>query len=161
MIFPLNFIPKESYKKGGHRRWFGAERDGGRLHAACDLIAPVGAEVFAIEDGVVIEPSRSFYHGVNVIAVRHQSGLVVRYGEIKGETDGMREGSLVKEGQVMGHVGMMEKDHMLHFELYSGTASGNLMSSKTGPYQRRADLIDPTPLFDRLAAQLLGKQAKT
>jgi hypothetical protein len=40
---------------------------------------------------------------------------------------------------------------MLHFELYSGKEPGALTTRKNKPYQRRADLLDPTALLDRLA----------
>ena len=47
MPFPLPFIPQLSYTTGGRR--FGADRSGGRKHAGCDLIAPLGTPVFAVE----------------------------------------------------------------------------------------------------------------
>ena len=43
--FPLARRPAATYKKDAthHRRYFGADRDGGkRRHAGCDLLAPVG-----------------------------------------------------------------------------------------------------------------------
>ena len=51
-IFPLHVRPKESYKEPP--RSFGSSRDhGARKHAGCDLYAPAGTEVLAVEDGTV------------------------------------------------------------------------------------------------------------
>jgi murein DD-endopeptidase MepM/ murein hydrolase activator NlpD len=51
--FPLPFRPKEDYHTGGRK--FGAGREGGgRKHATCDLIAPKGTEIYAVEDGEVV-----------------------------------------------------------------------------------------------------------
>lgn len=36
---------------------------------------------------------------------------------------------------------------MLHFEMYKGTLNGELTTG-TGPYRRRSDLMDPTPFLD-------------
>jgi murein DD-endopeptidase MepM/ murein hydrolase activator NlpD len=101
---------------------FGSERSGGRrLHAACDLIAPKGTPIRAIEDGVVIEGPKPFYSGTYSLVVRHQSG-VVRYGEIDSSVpDEVRPGAAVKAGQVIAKVGQLESgSSMLHFELYAG-----------------------------------------
>jgi murein DD-endopeptidase MepM/ murein hydrolase activator NlpD len=148
--FPLPFIPKYSYHTGG--RFFGAPRTRGRRHAACDLIAPLGTEVYAIDAGVVIIPSTPFYRNTNAMAIRHKNGKVVRYCEILAkDTLMLPEGATVSAGQLIAHVGKMYVDSMLHFELYSGTATGPLTVRSNQPYQRRADLTDPTPLLDRLA----------
>ena len=49
-------------------------------------------------------------------------------------------------GQVIAAVGQMHtvKQSMLHFELYSGAAGGQLTDRDQPPYLRRADLMDPT-----------------
>jgi murein DD-endopeptidase MepM/ murein hydrolase activator NlpD len=150
MRFPISFIPKLSYKTGG--RVFGAPRGNGRRHAACDLIAPLGTEVHAIADGVVEVESRDFYHSTNYISIRHRDGCVVRYCEILANDHILlKKGDMVREGQVIAHVGKMHVDSMLHFELYAGTETGPLTQRDNKPYQRRKDLRDPTSLLDRLA----------
>ena len=150
MRFPLSFIPKLSYKTGG--RVFGAPRGGGRRHAACDLIAPLGTEVFAIADGIVEVASKDFYRGTNYISIRHKDGCVVRYCEVlAGDHIKLHKGDVVREGQVIAHVGKMHVDSMPHFELYAGTETGELTQRSNPPYQRRKDLRNPTALLDRLA----------
>jgi murein DD-endopeptidase MepM/ murein hydrolase activator NlpD len=146
--FPLPFIPKLDYKTAGRK--FGAGREGGgRKHAACDLIAPKGTEIYAVEDGEVVRGPYDFYHGTDAIEFKLTgSGRIVRYCEIKGVAKGVGVGSKLKEGDVIAYVGKMYKDSMLHFELYEGTATGRLSDKSNKPYNRRKDLIDPTDYLD-------------
>lgn len=52
-VLPLHLRPKESYKEPP--RSLGSPRAKGvRKHAGCDLYAPAGTEVLAVEDGTVI-----------------------------------------------------------------------------------------------------------
>jgi murein DD-endopeptidase MepM/ murein hydrolase activator NlpD len=155
MPFPLPFIPVQSYKSGGRR--FGADREHGRRkHAGCDLIAPLGTPIFAVDDGVVMEAAeREFYRGTFAVAVQH-NGYVVRYCEVKGVAQGIRRGSFVRAGTVVAFVGRMFLSSMLHFELYRGpNKGGRLTDRRNKPFQRRADLIDPTPFLNKLALHVL------
>jgi murein DD-endopeptidase MepM/ murein hydrolase activator NlpD len=151
--FPLSFIPTLSYKTSGRR--FGANRDSGhRKHAACDLIAPKGTEIYAVENGRVTYGPYLFYRGTYAIEFKLDSGKVVRYCEIERVAAGVAVGSTLAEGSLIAYVGKMYVDSMLHFELYEGTGSGPLTVRSNPPYQRRADLIDPTSYLDGCA--LLG-----
>lgn len=154
MSFPLAQVPKLDYHPSKqHRRWFGAGRDG-RLHAACDLIAPQGTPIYAIADGVVTRGKKDFFHGTYSIEVTHERGLIARYCEIADVAAGIVKGSQVKQGQAIAYVGKMHVDSMLHFELYAGTAAGNLSRGNSPPYNRRSDLIDPTPYLDQAIKKL-------
>jgi murein DD-endopeptidase MepM/ murein hydrolase activator NlpD len=146
--FPLPFRPKEDYHKGGLK--FGAQRDsGGRKHAACDLIAPKGTEIYAVEDGEVVRGPYDFYHGTNALEFKiTASGRIVRYCEIKSAASGVKVGSKLKEGDLIAYVGKMYVDSMLHFELYDGSETGDLTNRANKPFQRRKDLIDPTEYLD-------------
>jgi hypothetical protein len=42
----------------------------------------------------------------------------------------------------------MERDAMLHFEMYGNTVAGPLTQRSNRPYERRADLVDPTNFLD-------------
>jgi len=161
--FPLNFIPSQSYTSGAAR--FGANRSGGRLHAAVDLISPKGKPVYAVADGVVLS-YRYFYSGTYSVVVDHND-FIVRYGEIKNLANGITLGSSVKKGEVIAYVGLLNSgSSMLHFEMYSGVCkdvNGNTIkiieSDKRGDgltdrtndpsnpfrqYERRCDLLNPT-----------------
>jgi murein DD-endopeptidase MepM/ murein hydrolase activator NlpD len=158
--FPLPFRPKENYHTGGRK--FGANRDGGRKHAACDLIAPKGTQICAVEDGDVVGFHKDFYHGTDALEFKLKpSGRIVRYCEIKGLAPGVHVGSGLKEGDPIAFVGKMHSSSMLHFELYEGTATGNLTDRSNKPFQRRKDLIDPTEYLDNCTLRnvLAAKQA--
>lgn len=148
MLFPLKFRPKESYKEGMRR--FGANRDHGRRkHAGCDLYAPIGTPVFAVADGTVIA-AYPFYLGSWAIEVDHGT-FVVRYGEVKPKVAaGIKAGAKVTARQLLGEVGLLKglKMSMIHFEMFSGAAKGSLTVKGNPPYQRRSDLMDPTPFLD-------------
>jgi hypothetical protein len=153
-IFPLRARPTLSYKSGG--REFRANRSGGtRKHAACDLIAPKGTEILAMEDGQVIQGPYFFYEGTYALEIKHISGMVVRYGEISQTVPaGITAGARVSQGQVIARVGQLTSgSSMLHLEIYQGTKTGPLTQSGN-EFKRRSDLVDPTPFLD--AAPLIG-----
>ncbi|NEP90784.1 MAG: M23 family metallopeptidase [Okeania sp. SIO2C2] len=104
-IFPLRSRPTLSYKTGG--RYFGANRPSRRKHAGCDLIAPSGTEVLAMEDGEVLQ-SYPFWQGTDALEIKHQGGMIVRYCEIS-VASGMRPGIRVSKGQVIAHVKRSKK----------------------------------------------------
>lgn len=147
-LFPLPTRPHDSYHVPP--RAFRSQRDNGhRLHAGCDLYAPPGTPVLAIEDGMVTLGPYLFYDVVYAIEVSHASGMV-RYGEISHVAWGVKAGVAVKAGQIIAYVGKMKSvaQSMLHFEMYSGASHGQLTDLSCLPYLRRADLVDPTAVLD-------------
>lgn len=149
--FPLDARPPESYRDGMRR--FGAGRSGGRKHAGCDLYAPIGTPIYALEAGVVLQDLYHFYLGTYALEIRHPH-FIARYGEITSRVPGgLRKGAEVQRGQLLGFVGRLEglDMSMLHLELYAGSASGALTVRGNTPFQRRSDLIDPTPVLDGAA----------
>ncbi len=152
-VFPVARISKWGYHKGNGTRWFGAPRDDGRIHAGCDLLARPGTKVLAIDHGTV-QYRADFYLGTDQLVVKH-GNFIVRYGEVAKDkkVKGIKNGSVVKPGDVIAYVGRLK---MLHFEMYQGTETGYLTRRKNKDYkfvdpknyQRRADLIDPTPYLD-------------
>lgn len=147
MLFPLHFRPSQSYHQAP--RNFGSNRDyGTRKHAGCDLYAPVGTPILAVEDGTVLDV-KAFYDGTWYVSVDHDD-FVVRYGEVSPNIPkGIRSGVPVRRGQIIAHVGFLVslKMSMLHFEMYDGSEVGPLTTSSK-PYRRRKDLIDPTTYLD-------------
>src|ERR1035441_10781748 len=106
MTFPLRKRPAASYHE--RPRAFGSPRaNGARKHAGCDLYAPAGTEVLAVEDGTVLRGPYLFYDVVYALEVQHPSGIV-RYGEIARAAEGIVPGITVKAGQVIGYVGKMK-----------------------------------------------------
>jgi murein DD-endopeptidase MepM/ murein hydrolase activator NlpD len=147
MLFPLNARPSLAYNTGGRR--YGANRSNGtRKHAGCDLIAPIGTPIRAVEDGTV-QAFYFFYHDTYALEVDHGE-FTVRYGEVTRRLPaGIRVGARVMRGQHIANVGRLSGgSHMLHFEMYDNSASGPLTVRRNPPFQRRSDLIDPTPYLD-------------
>jgi hypothetical protein len=135
------------------------------MHAACDLIAPAGTAVLAVEDGTIVSGVVAFWTSgkdtpkpitVFEVRVRHADYLV-RYGEI-GATlaGGLKNGDAVSEGQQIASVGAQVGSTMLHFEMYANTSTGELTQRDNKHYlyvpdknyQRRNDLINPTAFLD-------------
>lgn len=143
--FPTVSEPTHSYTSGMRR--FGAGRSKGkRKHAACDLYRYLNEPIRSVAPGKVIRNLYAFYQGTYALEVRHDGGFVVRYGELTSKTY-VRGGNTIKMGQRIGNIGVVNSGccrPMLHFELYKGTARGAL-STGSGSYRRRSDLMDPTP----------------
>lgn len=157
MSFPLSFVPKENYKS--KYLGFMAKRPamGPRiLHGACDLLAPIGSVVYAVDHGVVVAGPYEFYLGVKAIEIKHPL-FTVRYGEIKANTL-VKVGDTVERGQPIAYVGKVGRGSMLHFEMYSGAAKGPLTIKPKPPFNRRSDLMDPAPFLDIWAGNLPSKQ---
>lgn len=146
--FPLKTRSPSSYKTGMRR--FGSNRKGGRAHGGCDLYAPVGTPVYAMDDGEVIQDLYAFYLGTYALEIKHTQ-FVARYGELRGAAPNIKKGAKIKKGQLIGYIGELKglNMSMLHLELYSGKATGALTVRGSKPYQRRADLIDPTAILDK------------
>lgn len=141
-------IKKVTHDFTSGMRKFGARRGGGtRTHAACDLYRLKDEPAISIAPGKVRRDLYFFYQGTYAIEITHDGGTVVRYGELTGKkADGIRQGGDVAMGQRVGYIGVVNSNcclPMLHFEMYKGTAKGEL-STKGNKYQRRSDLMDPT-----------------
>lgn len=146
--FPLKNKPSQSYCSGG--RQFGAQRDNGdRKHAGCDLIAAADTPIFAMAEGVVISNPHEFYQGTYVLEIKHENGMIVRYGEISPNYPSeIKEGVRVLRGQKIAYVGQLPSGKsMLHLEMYKGTMNGDFRR-EDDPYKRRKDLTDPTSYLD-------------
>lgn len=156
MLFPLPVRSTQTYHTGGRR--FRSSR-GSRLHAGCDLFAPVGTEVRAMADGKVLN-SYAFYWKTDAIEVQH-GDFIVRYGEVAPmsfEEHKALKGKAVTRGEVIGKVGQLIKpngvhhpDSMLHLEMYSSNQSPKEapLTTNAAPFRRRADLVDPTATIDK------------
>lgn len=160
-FFPLKSEPDSSYTTGGRR--FGAGRaKGKRLHAGVDLYTGLYKQVVAIAPGRVLYSPRHFYMDTYQVAVVHPGGFVARYGEIsryaRHQVRGIEKNARISTGQLLGYVGQTRNkagrkvgpQPMLHLELYKGTIKGaELTQPGRRPYQRRADLVNPTKYVQR------------
>jgi len=172
-VFPINLnrpgLTLSHFTSSSSSASFGAGRDGGRIHAGCDLYwtnddgydyrsgyhsLNDNLAIYAVADGTIIDYS-PFYMGTNELVVDHGE-FVIRYGEVDdgGLPNGLGVGSDVSAGQKIAEMGDLQMSSgswsMLHFEIYSGERSGSLTNTSNGSYlhvpnanyQRRADLLD-------------------
>jgi murein DD-endopeptidase MepM/ murein hydrolase activator NlpD len=75
-----------------------------RPHYGTDYAAPIGTPVIAVGDGVVIEAQRRGGNG-NIIQIRHNNTYKTAYLHLNGFAPGIRAGTKVEQGQVIGYVG--------------------------------------------------------
>jgi len=144
-----------------HLGAFGARRKH-HCHEGVDLYAPVGAEVLAVEEGLVraILPftgpgaGSPWWHDTQCVLVEGSSG-VVNYGEL-APASGLVVGSELSRGALIGRVvQVLVKDKglpmsMLHLELY--------LAGVTEPLEWLPDDLQPPTLCD---PTLFLKQALT
>jgi murein DD-endopeptidase MepM/ murein hydrolase activator NlpD len=169
--FPIGIRPDAPWRHLANSRnaHFGAGRVGYPIHGACDLLAPANTEVYAVADGTIIRGPYEFLHihdnqtgcdsTTYAIDVAHD-GFIARYCEIaRNLAPGLAARSTVTEGQVIAFIGTQCGGTMLHFEMFQDTTRlAETLTDRSGStrylyvpqadYQRRNDLLDPTPYLD-------------
>ncbi|HEX8963278.1 MAG TPA: peptidoglycan DD-metalloendopeptidase family protein [Rhodocyclaceae bacterium] len=88
-----------------------------RAHTGIDYGAPVGTRVKATGDGVVEFIGTQGGYG-KMIILRHQNSYSTAYGHLSGFAAGLKKGSRVAQGDVIGYVGMtgLATGPHLHYE---------------------------------------------
>ncbi|MCF6445762.1 peptidoglycan DD-metalloendopeptidase family protein [Nereida sp. MMG024] len=88
-------------------------------HNGVDWAAPTGTPIQAVADGRVSRANFSGSYG-NIIYIDHPNGAHSRYAHMKAFAEGVRLGSTVKAGDVIGYVGTTGRSTgpHLHFELH-------------------------------------------
>ncbi len=102
-----------------------------RPHVGVDLVAKYGAPVRAVADGRVESAEWSGELG-RCIRVSHQGDLISIYGHLSKVGDGIKPGSYVRIGQVIGWVGTtgLSTGPHLHFALFKRGAYVNPLTVK-------------------------------
>ena len=88
-----------------------------RAHKGVDFAAPTGTPVLATADGAVQFLGRQNGYG-NVIELRHHQQYGTLYGHLSRMAEGLSVGDQVKQGEVIGYVGMtgLATGPHLHYE---------------------------------------------
>lgn len=88
-----------------------------RAHKGIDYGAPVGTRVKATGDGIVEFVGNQGGYG-KVVILRHQGRYTTLYGHLSGFAAGLRKGSRVAQGDVVGFVGAtgLASGPHLHYE---------------------------------------------
>jgi murein DD-endopeptidase MepM/ murein hydrolase activator NlpD len=100
---------------------WGAARSGGRSHQGTDVMAPHGARVFAIVDGVVSRESSSTNGGIQLY-LQGDNGIEYFYAHLSGYAVGA--GTRVRAGQLVAYNGQTGNARYtaphVHFEVHPG-----------------------------------------
>ncbi len=75
-----------------------------KAHLGTDYAAPYGTPIVAVANGTVIEASRKRYNG-NYIKIKHKDPYMTQYLHLQKFAKGIRKGSVVRQGDVIGYVG--------------------------------------------------------
>lgn len=89
-----------------------------KMHKGVDFAAPRGTAIYAAADGK-IEKAGVFSSYGNYVKIRHNSKMSTAYAHMKGFASGVRPGSRVRQGQIIGYVGTTGRSTgpHLHFEV--------------------------------------------
>ena len=89
-----------------------------KMHRGTDFAAPEGTPVMASGDGKVIR-ARWCGGGGNCIKIKHNSTYSTVYAHLKNFARGIKEGTKVTQGQIIGYVGStgMSTGPHLHYEV--------------------------------------------
>lgn len=90
-----------------------------RMHQGVDFAAPTGTPVFAAADGKVVEAGPKGSFG-NFIRIDHGNGYQTAYAHLHGFRSGLKKGTRVRQGQIIGTVGASGRatGPHLHFEVH-------------------------------------------
>ncbi len=123
-----------------------------RKHTGVDFAAPKGTRVLAAADGVVTSAAWRGGYG-NAIEIRHGGAITTLYGHLSGFATGIRAGTRVHQGQVIGYVGMTgwATGPHLHYEF-------RVAGVYHDPLRVALPKADPVPA--RLRAQFLAVAAR-
>lgn len=80
-------------------------RSGSREHEALDILAPRNTPVLAVEDGTIARLFLSKAGGITIYQFDPSQQYCYYYAHLERYADGLKEGSSVRRGQVLGYVG--------------------------------------------------------
>lgn len=108
-----------------------------RMHTGIDWAAPRGTPIMAAGNGTIEQIGRKGGNG-NYIRIRHANGYKTAYSHMRKFAPGLRQGSKVRQGQVIGQVGNtgLSTGPHLHFEVLVNNQFINPMRMRV-PQERR------------------------
>lgn len=125
---------------------------GSRKHEAIDILAPMGTPVVAVDDGRIAKLFTSKPGGLTVYHYDPDGKLAYYYAHLQRYAPGLREGQVVKRGDVIGYVGVSGNSDPgtphLHFAVFR---LGN------PPQWWKGEAVNPYPALSRaMPAQQLA-----
>ncbi len=102
-----------------------------RMHRGVDFAAPTGTPIYAAGSGVVLSAGRNHGYG-NYIEIRHDPQFHTAYGHLSRFAAGIHPGTRVRQGEVIGYVGMtgLATGPHLHYEVIKNNDKVNPLSVK-------------------------------
>ena len=118
-----------------------------RPHNGVDFAAATGTPVRTVADGIV-EKAGYGGEGGNMVRIRHDDRYTTGYLHLSKIAAGLRPGSRVSRGQVIGAVGMtgLATGPHLHFSLFDRGAYTDPLKAKLPQFNGNATKIPPTLL---------------
>lgn len=91
-------------------------------HTGTDIFNYYGAPIFAADNGVVTRAGWYGTYGI-FVAINHNNGYGTGYGHMSTLAKGIKVGTHVERGQVIGYIGMTGRTTgpHVHFEVYRGS----------------------------------------
>ena len=84
---------------------FDDARSEGRVHDAIDIMAPAETPVLAAADGKIVKLFQSERGGATIYQLNANQDLIFYYAHLSRYADGLAEGDLVRQGQIIAYVG--------------------------------------------------------
>lgn len=102
-----------------------------KLHKGTDFAAPTGTPIYAAGNGKVTTYGPNGTYG-NFAKIEHANGYTTAYAHMSRFAKGVKRGSFVKQGQVIGYVGTTGRSTgpHLHYEVYVNSKPVNAMTLK-------------------------------
>ncbi|HXS73626.1 MAG TPA: peptidoglycan DD-metalloendopeptidase family protein [Rhodanobacteraceae bacterium] len=122
-----------------------------RAHKGVDYAAPMGTPIYAAGDGII--KFRGQQHGYgNFVIIQHDKDISTAYGHMSRFAADEHVGSHVRQGQIIGYVGMtgMATGPHLHYEFRVDGVQRNPLT---------VTLPKPEPLSGKLMAQFRAQNA--
>lgn len=105
-----------------------------KMHQGVDFAAPVGTPIYAAGDGIVVQMGHKGGYG-NYIKIKHNGTISTAYGHVSKFAKNIKNGSRVKQNQVIAYVGSTGSatGPHLHYEVLVNNKHINPISVKTMP----------------------------
>lgn len=128
-----------------------------RAHKGVDYGAPTGTRVRAVADAVVAFSGRQGGYG-NLVILKHNGQYSTAYGHLSRFGNGIRKGTRVAQGQIIGYVGStgLASGPHLHYEFRVNGVQRNPLAMKLpssiplASQYKRDFLAHAAPLAERL-----------
>lgn len=128
-----------------------------KMHTGVDFAAPTGTPIYAAGDGVITRLGRNGGYG-HYIKIKHNNEISTAYAHLSRYARGMKPGTRVTQGEVIGYVGSTGRSTgpHLHYEVIrngrhidplsidTGTAANKLSGTQLEAFKRQVSEYDRT-----------------